>query len=177
MYFCKSLNPELLQFLSLNYSETLTGLIAVDKISEPTLRYHNPLRYDAEPDPLVLLCWKCKHLDELIVCGYEILEINLIAIAKLRTNLKSFYVPIDCIVDLRYGHFRNNSFIEDEDGEDTMVDYGFCSYKVINKVCAILGCDTWHPLEKDELPMSVYDYNIPLEEAYLDTLINCDQSN
>lgn len=134
MYFCKSLNPELLHFLSDNYSNTLSSLVVVDGITDPTLRYHNPLRHDADPDPLVLLCWKCRHLSELVLVGYEVLEINLIAIAKLRSNLKVFYVPMDCIIDLRYGHVNNDDFIEDEDGEDTIVDYGFCSDQVIDKV-------------------------------------------
>lgn len=176
MYFCKSLKPDMIQFLSDNYCEHLVSLIIVDAISDPTLRYHNPLRHDAGPDPLVLLCWKCRHLNELVVVGYEILEINLIAIAKLRSNLKTFYVPMDCIIDLKYGEFKNNNFIEDEDGEDTIVDYGYCSDHVIENVCQILGNQNWHPLEKDELPMCVYEYDMPYEEAYLDTLIkdqNC----
>jgi hypothetical protein len=172
MYFCKSLNPQLIQYISDSFCDTLESLVVVDAITDPTLRYHNPLRYDADPDPLVLLCWKCRYLQELVIVGYEILEINLIAIAKLRTNLKTFYVPMDCIIDLRYGKFKNDDFIEDEDGEDTIVDYGFCSEQVIHKVCKILGHQDWHPLERDELPMCVYDYEMPYEEAYLDTLIN-----
>jgi hypothetical protein len=134
MYFCKSFNPELIQFLSDNYSDSLQSLIIVDSIVEPTLRYHNPLRFDADPDPLILLCWKCKYLRELVVVGYEMLEINLIAIAKLRSNLKRFHVAMDCVIDLKYGQFRNDDFIEDEEGEDTIVDYGFCSDQVIDKV-------------------------------------------
>ena len=54
----------------------------------------------------------------MIVVGYEMLEINLIAIAKLRTNLRKFDVAMDCIIDLKYGKFRNDDFIEDEEGED-----------------------------------------------------------
>lgn len=172
MYFCKSFNPEIIQFLSDSYSDTLQSLCIVDSIVEPTLRYHNPLRFDAEPDPLILLCWKCKSLQELVVVGYEMLEINLIAIAKLRANLKKFHVAMDCIIDLKYGKFRNDDFIEDEEGEDTIVDYGFCSDQVIDKVCKILGSQNWHPLEKEELPLSVYDFDVPYEEAYLETLVN-----
>jgi hypothetical protein len=134
MFFCKSFNPEIIQFLSDNYSHTLQSLSITDSIVEPTLRYHNPLRFDADPDPLILLCWKCKNLQELVVVGYEMLEINLIAIAKLRSNLKKFHVAMDCIIDLKYGKFRNDDFIEDEEGEDTIVDYGFCSDQVIDKV-------------------------------------------
>lgn len=105
-----------------------------------------------------------------MVIGYEMLEINLIAIAKLRTNLKRFHVAMDCVIDLKYGKFRNNDFIEDDEGEDTIVDYGFCSDHVIDSVSKILGSQNWHPLEKEELPQCVYDFDVPYEEAYLNTL-------
>jgi hypothetical protein len=41
---------------------------------------------------------------------------------------------------------------------------------MILKVCKILGSQNWHPLEKEELPLSVYDFDVPFEEAYLETL-------
>ena len=172
MYFCKALNPAMLQYLSDNYADTLKSLCVVDSIQSDALRYHVvSSRQDTDPDPLILLCWKCRHLTELVLVGYEILEINLIAIAKLRSNLKLFYVPMDCIIDLTYGKFKDDEFIEDEDGEDTLIDYGSCSHQIIDKVCKILKIPSWHPLEKDELPMCVYDRSISLEEAFLDTLI------
>jgi hypothetical protein len=141
MYFCKSLNPELLHSIAERFNATLRSLVVVDAITDPSLRYHNPLRRDADPDPLVLLSWKCRELRELVVVGYEILEINLVAIAKLRPTLNVFYVPMDCVVDLRYGRFLNEhdeDFVEDEDGEDTIVDYGFCSRQVIDKVICLI---------------------------------------
>lgn len=141
MYFCKSFSPAIIQYVSDNYSETLKRLYVLDQVVEPTLRYHNPLRQDADPDPLVLLCWKCKHMRELVVIGYEMLEINLVAIAKLRTNLRVFSVAMDCVIDLKYGQFRtDDDFIEDEDGDDTIVDYGSCSDHIIEKVNAKKIC-------------------------------------
>ncbi len=38
-------------------------------------------------------------------------------------------------------------------------------------MCKILNRPNWHPLEKDELPFSIYDFNVPFEEAFLETLI------
>ena len=133
-YFCKSLNPEILQFISNSYCDTLKTFCVIDTISDPALRYHNPFRSDADPDPLVLLAWKCKYLVELTLIGYEVLQINLTAIAQLRNNLKVFHVPIDCVITLRYGAFTDDDFFEDEEGDDTLVDYGTCSNQVIAKV-------------------------------------------
>lgn len=79
---------------------------------------------------------------------------------------------MDCIIDLKYGKFRSDDdFVEDEDGDDTLVDCGSCSEIVMDKVRNILNNPNWHPLEKEELPLSIYDLDVPHEEAYLDKLI------
>jgi hypothetical protein len=138
MHFCKSLNSQLIDYISNMYSHTLKKFIINDAIAEPTLRYSNPLLYDIEPDPVVLLCWRCRHLEELSILGYEIAEMNLVAIAKLRNNLRVFRVPMDCIIDLKYGNFVNrDNFIEDDDGEDIVIEYGFCRRKIIDKVSVL----------------------------------------
>ena len=138
MYFCKSLNSELIEYISDRYFSTLKSFVIIDCITEPTLRYSNPMLYDIEPDSLVLFCWKCKHLHELVIIGYEILEINLIAIAKLRNDLKVFCVPMDCIIDLKYGNFvSHDQFVEDDDGDDIIIEYGFCRKKIIEKVSSM----------------------------------------
>ena len=75
------------------------------------------------------------------------------------------------MITLRSGQFKNNYFIEDEDGNDTIVDYGICSNHVIEKVSKALGY-TWHLLDKDELPVCVYDFDMSYEEAFLDIITN-----
>ncbi len=132
LLFCKSLNPDLLQFIRENYCDTLKVFYVIDKLTDPSLRYHNPFNFDA--DPLVLLVWKCKFLEELTLIGYEILEINLSAIAQLRNTLKIFHIPIDCVINLRFGNFKNDYFFENNYGNDTMVHYGIRNCVTIGKV-------------------------------------------
>jgi len=67
MYFCSSLNVDLLCYLSVHYRTTLECLDVIDSVTEPALRYHNLFR--AEPDPLVLLAWQCKKLTSLTILG------------------------------------------------------------------------------------------------------------
>ncbi|CAF0773465.1 unnamed protein product, partial [Didymodactylos carnosus] len=122
MYFCSSLNVDMLCYLSIHYRNTLECLDVMDSITEPALRYHNPFR--SEPDPLVLLAWQCKQMTELSILGYEILEVNLLAIAKLRPQLRTLNVCVDCVMTLQFGHLENRHFFEDDDGEDAFVDYG-----------------------------------------------------
>lgn len=69
MYFCSSLNVDLLCYLSVHYRSTLECLDVIDSVTEPALRYHNLFR--AEPDPLVLLAWQCKKLTSLTILGKE----------------------------------------------------------------------------------------------------------
>ena len=72
MYFCSSLNVDLLCYLAVHYRSTLECLDVVDSVTEPALRYHNLFR--AEPDPLVLLAWQCKKLTSLIILGQSCLS-------------------------------------------------------------------------------------------------------
>ena len=147
MYFCSSLNVDLLCYLSVHYRPTLECLDVIDSVMEPALRYHNLFR--AEPDPLVLLAWQCKKLTSLtilgrmnkkpftlfakfsFVLGYEVLEVNLLAIAKLRPQLRTLNVCADCVMTLQYGHLHmNRQFVEDDDGNDAFIQYGICTNSV-----------------------------------------------
>lgn len=145
MYFCSSLNVDLLCYLSVHYRTTLECLDVIDSVTEPALRYHNLFR--AEPDPLVLLAWQCKKLTSLTILGmfdrlsidcrsffsqgYEVLEVNLLAIARLRPQLRVFNVCADCVMTLQYGHLQmNHQFVEDDEGDDAFIQYGICTNSI-----------------------------------------------
>ena len=105
MSFCRALSTPLIRFVGQYYADTLSALIVLDTVGgEAALRYcPSALSVDAEPDPLVLLCWKCRELRELVIVGYELAEINLLAIGKLRgEQLRRLVVPLECVLDVRY---------------------------------------------------------------------------
>ena len=80
MYFCSSLNVDLLCYLSVHYRSTLECLDVMDSVTEPTLRYHNLFR--AEPDPLVLLAWQCKKLMSLTILGKFVSNFKFFIVAR-----------------------------------------------------------------------------------------------
>lgn len=168
MYFCSSLNVDLLCYLSVHYRMTLECLDVMDSVTEPALRYHNLFR--AEPDPLVLLAWQCKKLTSLTILGYEVLEVNLLAIARLRPQLRTLNVCADCVMTLQYGHLQmNHQFIEDDDGNDAFIQYGICTNSIQTMIGQVLGWP-WHPLNKHELPIGVYEYTIPFELSFIEQI-------
>jgi len=175
MYFCSSLNVDILCYLSVHYRTTLECLDVIDSVTEPALRYHNLFR--AEPDPLVLLAWQCKKLTSLTILGYEVLEVNLLAIARLRPQLRVFNVCADCVMTLQYGHLHmNHQFVEDEDGNDAFIQYGICTNSIQTMIGQVLGW-SWHPLSKHEIPIGVYEYTIPLELSFIEQIHRIFQSN
>lgn len=59
------------------------------------------------------------------------LEVNLLAIAKLRPQLRTFNVCADCVMTLQYGHLHmNHQFVEDDDGNDAFIQYGICTNSI-----------------------------------------------
>ncbi|CAF4433308.1 unnamed protein product, partial [Rotaria magnacalcarata] len=175
MYFCSSLNVDLLCYLSVHYRSTLECLDVIDSVTEPALRYHNLFR--AEPDPLVLLAWQCKKLTSLTILGYEVLEVNLLAIAKLRPQLRRLNVCADCVMTLQYGHLQmNRQFVEDEDGNDAFIQYGICTNSIQTIIGQVLGWQ-WHPLSKHEIPIGVYEYTVPLELSFIERIHNIFESS
>lgn len=58
------------------------------------------LSYYSGADPLIMLAWRCKHLEELVIHGYNLRPHNLVGIAKLRgrglhtLEVSSLYLPM-----------------------------------------------------------------------------------
>ncbi|XP_067002724.2 F-box only protein 33 [Anabrus simplex] len=101
-FFCEKLNCRALQCLSDWYTQSLRSLWWVDSMSSPAcycLVQQYILDEQMQPDPLVILAWKCTNLQEIVLLGYKYLDENLIAIARLRgTTLKRLDIAVQDIL-------------------------------------------------------------------------------
>ena len=70
--------------------------------------------------------------------GYEILETNLLAIAKLRPQLHRFNVCADCVMSLQYGHAPLNRPCVTKD--EAFIQYGTCT-ATIRSIVSEVTCE------------------------------------
>ncbi|XP_040155085.1 F-box only protein 33 [Anopheles arabiensis] len=82
--FCEKINCEALEYLSRFHNETLRSLIWVDSMRIEEYRNIMELVMHTEQDPLVMMAWRCKKLQELIVHGYVLDPHNVVGVARLR---------------------------------------------------------------------------------------------
>ncbi|KAJ3649944.1 hypothetical protein Zmor_021658 [Zophobas morio] len=113
VFFCENINMGVLEFLPAYYTETLRSIMWVDSLSNGKESWSFlTSHYDNSPDPLIMMSWLCKKLEELVLYGYKYCEENLVAIARLRGDkLKKLEVAKDDILlsnsdyNLSYGNF------------------------------------------------------------------------
>ncbi|CAH8847038.1 unnamed protein product [Trichobilharzia szidati] len=70
--------------------------------SSPHLIFYSPNLYktldDVDPDPFVMLAWRCQQLSHFTLIGYWFNIVDMKAFTALRgTSLKSFHIPRCCI--------------------------------------------------------------------------------
>ncbi|KAK8389759.1 hypothetical protein O3P69_009036 [Scylla paramamosain] len=136
-FFCEWINIAALRLMSNWYSETLRHLMWVDSLDHSGWGMLTEGRDEDQetPDPLVMLAWKCKHLEHLTLFGYGYGGSDIVAIARLRgPGLKKLWIPEDCL-EADESHELANEEDVDNIAED---------------VSAGLG-RTWRPLTLSEL--------------------------
>jgi len=181
-FFCQSINIAAINFMGKHYRSSLKSIHIVDGFVEAMpISYENLTQTE---DPFVMLAWKCCKLESLKILGYEFLDENLIAIARLRgSSLKHLEVPQLCILTLEPEEVEEeetNDASDMVDIEDNIPHIGLMG--VLGKVGAdfnakmseSLGCD-WSALDDDHIPDCVwfpYDVfdNSP-ETYYLPSLL------
>ncbi|XP_049816673.1 F-box only protein 33 isoform X2 [Schistocerca nitens] len=96
VFFCENVNYTALQRISLWYYNTLQSLWWIDSIGATSNSFclvEPSVEPIAQPDPLVMMAWRCTKLKELVFLGYKYYEDDLIAIARLRgSGLQKFEI-------------------------------------------------------------------------------------
>lgn len=84
LLFCEKMNAEALDWMSLHYRETLRSIHYVDAPYKYSHRMNSSRRVSLLQDPFVMMAWRCKQLEEIVVHGYLMDPHNLVGIARLR---------------------------------------------------------------------------------------------
>uniref|UniRef100_A0A182Q0D0 F-box domain-containing protein n=1 Tax=Anopheles farauti TaxID=69004 RepID=A0A182Q0D0_9DIPT len=82
--FCEKINCEAMEYVSRHYKDTLRSFIWVDSMRIEEYRNIMELVMRTEQDPLVMMAWRCKKLQEIILHGYMLDPHNLVGVARLR---------------------------------------------------------------------------------------------
>lgn len=181
-FFCQWISVSAIDFMGKNFGATLKSIHIVDGFVEAMpMSYENPTQTE---DPFVMLAWKCPKLESLRILGYEFLDENLVAIARLRgCGLKTLEVPQICILSLEHEEVEEEeelaeapNFAEAEDGLPQIALMGVLG-KVGNdfnlKVSESLEYP-WSPMDDEHIPNCVwfpYFFDHSPESYYLPFLI------
>ncbi|XP_065082101.1 F-box only protein 33 [Ochlerotatus camptorhynchus] len=82
--FCERINCDALEYLSHYYKETLKSMIWVDSMRIEEYRNIMEMVVRTNQDPLVMMAWRCKKLEEIVIHGYVLDPHNLVGISRLR---------------------------------------------------------------------------------------------
>lgn len=119
------------------------------------------------PNVLVMLCWRCKNLINLTVIGYEITELDIIAMARLRgESLQSFLFAASCIqlnqYQSKYGNpsLLTNNYELSNPGAQRL--FKLTVSKPLKR--------SWEPLPMNQIPQMIYDGFLP-QTTYHRTIV------
>lgn len=144
--FCERINCDALEYLSRHYKDTFRSMVWVDSMRIEEYRNIMELVLRTEQDPLVMMAWRCKKLQEIIIHGYVLDPHNLVGVSRLRgRELKCLEVSR---IDLSIPSVMMAPFIEE--------------------ISAQLG-KKWSPLDAKTLPAVLGFY--PVAEELRDRYI------
>ena len=153
------------------HHETLKSLVLVDYLSDELMP--NSLFSSAVENPLVMLAWRCKLLERLVLIGFEIADIDLIAIARLRgEHLTELLVP-SCCISLTSSCNSDSHMIDEDLTYHDMVSNSIKT-QLVEDISKPLN-RAWKPLEISNFPKRCTDGSC-LSSTYIFEILN-DQSN
>ncbi|XP_068148367.1 F-box only protein 33 [Drosophila tropicalis] len=146
LLFCEYMNAEALDWMSVHNSDTLRSIYYIDSAYKHSNNRMDFTRHSfMRQDPFVMMAWRCKQLEEIVVHGYVMDPHNLLGIARLRgRQLKRLEV--------------------------SMIDWS--SATALNafneEICTLLD-QQWAPISTDKLPPSL-DYG-PVDYEVCDQFV------
>ncbi|KAH8304040.1 hypothetical protein KR018_008154 [Drosophila ironensis] len=143
LLFCELMNAEALDWMSVHNSETLRSIHYVDSAYKHSSRVDYARHGFLRQDPFVMMAWRCKQLEEIVVHGYLMDPHNLVGIARLRgRQLKRLEV--------------------------SMIDWASAaSLDAFNEEISSLLGQQWSHMSPDKLPPSLaFDYEVRDQFVY-----------
>ncbi|XP_014089409.1 F-box only protein 33 [Bactrocera oleae] len=82
--FCDIMNAEALEWMSINNSNTLKSIQWIDSAYKHSNKNVMDLFIRSGQDPFVMMAWRCKNLEEIVIHGYVIDPHNIVGMSRLR---------------------------------------------------------------------------------------------
>ncbi|XP_036336621.1 F-box only protein 33-like [Rhagoletis pomonella] len=109
--FCDFMNVEALEWMSVNNSNTLKSIQWIDSAYKHSDKNVMDLFLRSGQDPFVMMSWRCKNLEEIVIHGYVLDPHNIVGISRLRGHtLKRLEVSM---IDNTPTEASMDSFIEE----------------------------------------------------------------
>ncbi|KAI1301660.1 F-box only protein 33 [Halotydeus destructor] len=137
----------LIDTVATRHQDKLKSLTLVDFIHEDLLP--NTSFTQLNENPLVMLAWRCKNLEYLEVIGFEISEVDLLAISRLRGQSMTQLIVPSCCVSIMHSTGEEAS----QEEEKTFLDLACTEHR--KNICEEIGKplgQSWLPIETKKLP-------------------------
>lgn len=161
-----SLMHNMLDTLASKHFKTLESVVLVDHVAQP-----NRCININSPNPFVMFGWRCRNLRDLTIIGFELSDIDIVAIARLRgSSLRNFHFPSSCIQLTNLTCSDKDDF---KDNSDTQISYVQSDFNMKAKFKSLIAEPLgrlWSPLSSYQLP-EIFDYNYIPQLTYHRTLI------
>ncbi|KPM06062.1 F-box containing protein-like protein [Sarcoptes scabiei] len=137
----------LLDVLSRSHSDRLVSFTLIDYTNNPK----NHLK-KVTPNVLVMLAWRCRNLSDLTVIGYQLTDMDIVAMARLRgRSLKTFHFPASCI-QLTERYMKLNESLCFEEIATNFDLASPTAQRFFREIVSKPLKRTWHPIPISRLP-------------------------
>lgn len=169
-YFCGNLSAAAITFIGNHLSDEFRELEIVEGMGSGQPQPYTTGCMAEDPDPFVMLAWRCHGLQSLRLIGIELATTDIVAIARLRG-------PRLCRLDVSLSCLMHHVSYDDDADDLSMscsVPLMYCreeeNYYFCQQVSVSLGRQ-WYPLSDRQLPPAVLHSEHDAERAYMAVLL------